>query len=818
MSINSIMHKGIFSVSDNMPIKEIAIKMYRQKIGAVIIGSTDKIEGIFSERDLLNKVVGPGLSVETTMVKDVMTKNVITINVSDSAENALKIMEGKGIRHLPVVDDNGKCVGMLGMRDLMHNMVESLEKENKKLNELDKLKDEFLANTSHELRTPLNGIIGLAESMIDGATGKLNDIQVHNLSMLVSSGRRLANLVNDILDFSKLKHKNIGLQLNAIGIKEVTDIVIAISAPLLGNKDIKLENNISPEIDLIYADENRVHQIIHNLIGNSIKFTEKGKITISAKPVDEMLEITVSDTGIGISEDKIDRIFYSFEQGDGSTSRKYGGTGIGLTITKQLIELHGGKIRVESSPDSGSKFIFTLPLADNKDRKNYKKSESNKVNVLKDNNIEIKPITYNDYSEENGFRILIVDDEPTNLQVLANQLSLQKYSITQALNGVEALSIINESMKNGEKFDLILLDIMMPKMTGYETCQKIRELYPASQLPVVMLTAKNQISDLVEGFDMGANDYLVKPFSKNELFSRIKTHLQLAKINVAYSRFVPSIFLSFLGHESILDVKLGDQIQKEMTVLFSDIRAFTTLSESMTPKENFDFINSYLSKVSPVIRENNGYIDKYIGDGIMALFPTSPDDALKASIKMLEVISLVNPKRAKDGYKKIEIGIGLHTGTLMLGTIGEQERMEGTVIADAVNLASRLEGLTKIYGSSIIISEQFLNKLERPEIYNYRFLDKVKVKGKNTSVSIFEIFDGESQKSKELKIKTYDDYINAIRLFTDKKFDRAYQILINILKINPNDKAAELYEKRCEHILKYGLEEEWTGIYSMSEK
>jgi two-component system sensor histidine kinase ChiS len=211
---------------------------------------------------------------------------------------------------------------------------------------------------------------------------------------------------------------------------------------------------------------------------------------------------------------------------------------------------------------------------------------------------------------------LIVDDEPVNLQVLVNHLSLQNYAITQASNGIEALATI----ENGFKPDLILLDVMMPRMTGYEVCQKIRQQFPANELPVVMLTAKNQVSDLVIGLNVGANDYLTKPISKHELLARIKTHLQLSNINIAYSRFVPHEFLKLLNKESIIEVQLGDQVQKDMSILFSDIRNFTTLSERMTPTENFQFINSYLSRMEPAIRENHGFIDKYIGDGIMALF------------------------------------------------------------------------------------------------------------------------------------------------------------------------------------------------------
>ncbi|MCZ0900792.1 adenylate/guanylate cyclase domain-containing response regulator, partial [Microcoleus sp. HI-ES] len=164
---------------------------------------------------------------------------------------------------------------------------------------------------------------------------------------------------------------------------------------------------------------------------------------------------------------------------------------------------------------------------------------------------------------------------------------------------------------------------------------------------------------------------------------------ELEKIAAASARFVPREFLKFLKRESIVDARLGDSVQAEMTIMFADIRSFTSLSESMSPRENFEFLNSYLSRVGPVIREYNGFIDKYIGDGIMALFPNRAEDAVQAAIEMQHQVKIYNRHRQNSGYQPISIGIGLHTGTLMLGTIGEAERMESTVISDAVNLASR---------------------------------------------------------------------------------------------------------------------------------
>jgi signal transduction histidine kinase/ligand-binding sensor domain-containing protein/class 3 adenylate cyclase/ActR/RegA family two-component response regulator len=712
---------------------------------------------------------------------------------------------------------------------------QELEVKNAALQRLDKLKDEFLANTSHELRTPLNGIIGIAESLIDGAAGPLSDRQIANLSMIVSSGKQLANLVNDLLDFSKLKNSDIELQRKPTDFRQIAEVVLTLCQPLVRGKPLELKNEISPDLPAVDGDENRLQQIMYNLVGNALKFTDSGSVTVSAKelqvadanvegldnnlqpvtpptPINSYLEITVADTGIGISPDQFEDIFKSFEQVDASLSRSYGGTGLGLSITKQLVELHGGTIRVESELGEGSRFIFTLPISTQPPERSLDLSPV--VTRVLDNDISLSLALSPSLPSAGQLTILVVDDEPINLQVVANHLSLQNYAIVQATNGLEAL----EKIDNGLRPDLILLDIMMPKMSGYQACQKIRERFPASEMPVVMLTAKNQVSDLVAGLEAGANDYLTKPVLKNELLARIKTHIKLSKINIAYGRFVPHEFLKFLERESIVDVRLGDQVQKEMSILFADIRNFTTLSEAMSPKENFNFINSYLRGVGPIIRNYKGFIDKYIGDAIMALFPDTAENALQAAIAIQKQVALYNIERKKSGQATIAIGVGLHTGSLMLGTIGEEQRMESTVISNAVNLASRLEGLTKVYGASIIVSGQTLFSLDDQTQYNYRFLGQVPVKGKKDWVSLFEVFDADPAEIIELKMQTKTRFEKGILFYQAQDFEQAYPIFQEILEINSQDRAASFYIKSCEMFLNNRVSDGWALLKALAEK
>jgi two-component system sensor histidine kinase ChiS len=778
---------------------------------------------------------------------------------------------------------------------------EALEEQNAELHRFDKLKDEFLANTSHELKTPLHGIIGLAESLMEGATGPLPHRTKANLAMIVASGRQLFTLVNDLLDFSQLRHNTVELRLSSVGIREAADVVITLSRPMAQQKGLQLINAVSPRLPLVLADEDRLQQILHNLVSNAVKFTEQGMIGVSAQIVyrrsphsgepprpmesapaiaplsisesfqagnipfahpnyevisqlqaeQEMavfnhhtyLAVTVSDTGIGIAADQLERIFQPFEQGNGSTARLYGGMGVGLAVTKKLVELHGGNIWVTSNIGIGSQFTFTLPVASGVAMANLplvptttteaptpsrlrgspgwasgSKTLATTIANLNDltvmSNGQTNGQTNGQSSSQNNgqsngcspqsgprtssdrerFKVLVVDDEPVNRQVILNHLTVQSYEVIGASSGIEAL----KHMEEGLDPDIILLDVMMPGLTGYEVCRMIRETHPANELPIVMLTAKNQVADLVEGLSAGANDYIAKPVSKKELLARLETHLHLSKINQAYSRFVPREFLQLLNKTSILDVHLGDQVQQKMSVMFADILDFTSLSEQMPPDENFRFINAFLSRMEPAIAQNHGFIDKYIGDAIMALFTQGADDALRSSIDMLRRLELYNRERRGRGYAAIALGIGINTGQLMLGTVGGKNRMDNTVISDTVNVAARIERLTRTYRVSLLISHHTFLELEDANQYAMRVIDRVQVKGKSTFVSVYEVFEGDVLEIKDAKLATKTIFETAILQFYQKNFQAAADGFAACLDKNPLDAVAQVYLERCQ--------------------
>ncbi len=273
---------------------------------------------------------------------------------------------------------------------------------------------------------------------------------------------------------------------------------------------------------------------------------------------------------------------------------------------------------------------------------------------------------------------------------------------------------------------------------------------------------------------------------------------QFERLSSSYRRFVPQEFLKLLGREDVLDIKLGDSVEMEVTILFSDIRNFTMLSEKMAPRENFLFLNSYLERISPCIRRNGGFIDKYIGDGIMAIFPRSPKDAILASIAMIQELRIYNGHRASVGYSPVAIGIGLNTGKVILGTIGNPEQMNGTVISDCVNVAARIEEMTKQFNSSIIVTEASLRRSGLYGSVASRRLGKFFIRGKTEPEDIQEIYEGETQDIRELHSRTKDVFEKGVRLFEDQVFAAAKKEFQQVLQVNPSDKAAQYFLRHSE--------------------
>lgn len=399
----------------------------------------------------------------------------------------------------------------------------------KKLQVIDKLRDEFFCDTSAQLQGPLNAIISLNEALIDGVAGELPEQVAQNLSMVAASGSRLSHLINDLMDFSKLKNASIEMNLIALDLRSMTDVVLALHGHMIGAKDLRLVNAVPPGLPSVYADEQRLQQILHNLVGNAVKNTKSGNITVSAAAMAQGLAVTVTDTGKGLSGQQVDCLFNAFEP---SSEQNMVGlkADLGLSVSKLLVELQGGSISVKSEVGTGSSFTFTIPKA----TENTVKSEQPKQlegpqfdTLANESDLSTPKAEYD--SANHRFRILVVDDELVNRQVLINQLMLANYQVVEVASGQAALYQI----ENNGRFDMVLLDVMMPGMSGYEVCRSIREKHSFAELPVIFLTAKNQILDLLHSFEVGGNDYLTKPVSKLELLARMKLFLSYRDILAA---------------------------------------------------------------------------------------------------------------------------------------------------------------------------------------------------------------------------------------------------------------------------------------------
>ncbi|MDP4093646.1 MAG: ATP-binding protein [Bacillota bacterium] len=530
-----------------------------------------------------------------------------------------------------------------------------------KLLRLDKIKDEFLANTSHELRTPLNGILGISEAMLRGSKGELSGPQKEELTAIAGSSRRLANLVNDILDYAKMKNGDIYLNIVPIRIEGLINSVINIFRQISTAKAYKIITEIPVGLPPVIADENRVAQILFNLVGNAAKFTIEGYIKISALKRGDMLEICVSDTGEGIPGDKLEDIFKSFEQVDSSLTRRHGGTGLGLSITKNLVELQGGRIWVESVPGQGSSFYFTLPLSSEVPESNITGPD---LSAYLETAAVIQPNGI--INEKGNPPILLVDDDTISLQASVAILLTDGYAITAVNSGKAAL----EALEGCPWFSAVILDVMMPEMSGYEVCRKIRENKSVFDLPVLMLTARTSTQDIVMGFEAGANDYLPKPFEPEELLARVRTLTMLkasadkamtAEIGFLQAQIKPHFLFNALNTVASFCSTDPPYARKLITGFANYLRQsfdFESLDTFIPLEREIELVNSYVD------------IEKArFGEKLTVVFDV--ESATKAEVFPLSIQPLVENAirhglRKKTGVGTVTVSVRQADGKLMV--------------------------------------------------------------------------------------------------------------------------------------------------------
>lgn len=427
--------------------------------------------------------------------------------------------------------------------------------------------------------------------------------------------------------------------------------------------------------------------------------------------------------------------------------------------------------------------------------------------------------------------ILLVDDEPINLLLLEELLQSQGYATISAESGHRALEIADKYQP-----DLILLDVMMPEMNGFEVCQCLRSNLKLQTIPIIFLTALDDDKSRMRGLEMMGDDYFTKPIKSDLLLGKISSILRLNKmrkqatqianhnnleekknrqleaawkVNESLSEkfrlFVPDQFLERIAPKGVESIQLGNATEEKITILFADIRGFTTIAESQTATTTFTWLNDFFSRMNEAIASHHGFIDKFLGDAIMAVFDRPefhPQDALNAAIMMQTKLQEFNNQREKYNLSKpVQIGIGIHTGIGVIGTLGSNNRMDSTVIGDVVNTASRLENLTKFYRCYLIASSDVISQIKQPELFIYRWIDRVMPRGKQQTIELYEFLGTRDNILDPLKVQTQEIFTLAIQAWELKDFAKALNYFQKIISINPQDGVAEFYIELCQERL-----------------
>ncbi len=484
-----------------------------------------------------------------------------------------------------------------------------LEQQKKQLDDANKLKSNFLSNMSHELRTPLNSVIALSGVLNRKLSNQISEDEYSYLEVIERNGKHLLSLINDILDLSRIEAGKEELEISSFAIKDIVDELIAMIKPQAIQKMINLELDKNSDNPTLTSDFSKIKHILQNIIGNAVKFTENGGVNICITKDSDLINIKVSDTGIGISENQIHHIFDEFRQADGSTSRKYGGTGLGLAIAKKYVELLNGEIKVNSTPGKGSDFEVILPAKFESDDAIYSKFQPQKS---EDEANEGFDDIINKYEKT---ILLVEDSEPAIIQ-LTDILSAEGYNIKVAHNGREALQLISEAIP-----DAMILDLMMPEVDGFEVIKKIRENIFTQKIPVIILTAKhispsdhsyfktNNIQQLIQKGDV----------NKAELLNAVAKMLNPIKKPKVENKPIP---IPITGKASILIVEdnpdnllTAKALLSDDFVLFEALDGFSGIEQALKHLPNLilmDIALPGMNGIDAFIQIRNNQLTKHI--------------------------------------------------------------------------------------------------------------------------------------------------------------------------------------------------------------
>lgn len=636
--------------------------------------------------------------------------------------------------------------------------------------ELDRQKTEFFQNISHEFRTPLTLTIG----PLEGAVAKEQGLSQEQSVIALRNSRRLLRLVNQLLDLQRLDAGRMQPSFRPCSLVEFVSQTVESFRAYCDRKGVQLITQLEP-CPPVYLDLEKFDKVLYNLLSNAMKFTpEGGSISISLKPAGDHCLLKVIDTGIGIRPDQIPHLFERFRQAEGSANRTYEGSGLGLALVKELVELHGGQISVDSVYGKGSTFtiwvqtgVAHLPpqqvidvqaeLQPNRAAVELADVEADLQNQDQNQDLLVPQSEWTpEIIEQDAIdgvvsstpaQVLIVDDNPDVRTYVSGILREQGYHVVTARNGAEGLKAAQ-----AQPPQLIVTDLMMPQVSGLDMIRLIRQNKTLQGIPIILLTAKANEDTRIEGVEQGADAYLSKPFNDRELLAEVRNLLALkanerrvAELNTyltgsVLKRFLPSSLVERAAKgELVLDLRPEPRL---MTVLFSDIVGFTQLSNTLRSRRVAELLNEYLAEMTHIIFDNGGTIDKFMGDAILALFGApeelTPNEQVRRAIAaargMRKSLKTLNERWHEQGIDQVQFRCGIHQGTAVVGMFGSSERSDYTAIGPSVNIAARIQEAAD--PDCILVSAAVADYLEEGEIIKF---SPLKLKGVDETVLTFAV-------------------------------------------------------------------------------
>ncbi|MBH8551363.1 response regulator [Nostocaceae cyanobacterium CENA357] len=638
-----------------------------------------------------------------------------------------------------------------------------------RLLQLDKQKTEFFQNISHEFRTPITLIQGPLESAVSSGEG----LSYAQSAIALRNSRRLLRLVNQLLDLQRLDAGRMQPNFRPCDLVEVISQIVESFRPYCEKKELHLVTEMD-ECPKVYLDMEKFDKVVYNLLSNAMKFTpERGTISIKLQSTENHCILQVQDTGIGIVKEQIPHLFERFRQAEGSENRSYEGSGLGLALVKELVELHGGKVTVESVYGEGTTFTLWLvignshlpiqqvletPVELNTSRASVELADLELVEPTTDN---IENITKKDLIPDSGTQpststqqsILVVDDNPDLRTYVSDILRRNGYQVRTGRNGDEGFKIAQEVLPS-----LIVTDLMMPLVTGLEMIRMIRNEEKLKGIPVILLTAKIDEETRIESTEHGADAYLAKPFNDRELLAEVRNLLALKanerrvlELNTyltesVLKRFLPSVLVQKAATGDLtLDLRPEPRL---ITVLFSDIVGFTQLANTLRSRRVAELLNEYLEAMTKAVFDNGGTVDKFMGDAILALYGApeelTPNEQARRAVNtaraMQRSLAVLNQRWRdqgifdSDGLSGVQFRCGIHQGTAVVGMFGSAERADYTAIGPSVNIAARLQSAA--IPGTILVSAAVADYLQDEEITKG---SPLKLKGVDETVLTFAV-------------------------------------------------------------------------------